>query len=801
MKNIRKVCSMLLLLFLIGCSDDKDEHYERPPWLEAPIYSILKEKGNFSMYLSCVDKTLYSQALKGSGNFTVFAPNDEAFARFLSEKGYHSLDEIPEEERSKIVGYSLVYNKFESARLGDVLSANEWIPGQSIKKRTAYYKTIYKDNVHGKEAWVVDNTASNVTKIITPYKYIPIFTQSFFDTNGLIPTDFTTFYPEQSFDQVNIPGGNVVQKDMYAENGVVHEVNVVPYPLENLDEILAKEENSSLKALMDYQIEDAYLFMQFDENKTLTEEYRKLYPDKNIGELYVKNYLAGATATRLAFSPNIENYVGVSGITAEQDGYTLFIPNNQSVDNYINNKLLKYAHSLTELPPTVLYYFLSAHMANSMIWPSKFSGSQNANGEFFNGSGATGPSFNEAGITHKTVASNGICYYIDHVIPSRYFETVYSEIFLNPDKYIVSLALNRHLASLREDLMRSPLNGFMEENYTLLVPSNKLLEEDGFTYTEGSTVSFANALMQSSNADERIRRIVRMGIFKRIKNNEVNMEIADFKGSPSLGYDGYGYAVTDFGDMIRFKDNKLQAAGNIMENEYVEVSEIETYTNGKVFAMDKLLQYSPRNSQAGTPQGWDDRKLYLTISDYVAQNPDASMFKNYLDKTIYVATDGSLSGISSSSFYTVLIPQNDKMQEAINQGYLPPLSNVVPGDAENMAKATNFITACFLSGILVPDDGLSRIMPGNYVSYSTGTAYMVNEPSIGLISEKTTMEISKENGQLIFTPKDIVTGATLNVEGINRASVIRDIKKSNYMGSRSVIHAIDNFLAFKVNRP
>ena len=95
-------CWLVFLLVLTGCTD-REEQYERPSWLEPPIYDVLTERGNFSLYLHAVDKTLYSSILKGAANYTVFAPNDEAFRHYLSEHNYSSIDEVPVEVLTKIV--------------------------------------------------------------------------------------------------------------------------------------------------------------------------------------------------------------------------------------------------------------------------------------------------------------------------------------------------------------------------------------------------------------------------------------------------------------------------------------------------------------------------------------------------------------------------------------------------------------------------------------------------------------------------------------------------------------------------
>lgn len=220
---------MLMLLLLAGCTDT-EEQYERPSWLEPPIYDVLAGKGNFSMYLHAADKTLYSSILKGAGNYTVFAPNDDAFRKFLSEHNYTSVDEVPVDVLTQIVAYSMVFNRFETARLGDVLNSGIWETGTSIKKRSSYYKTLYKETIDGVEQWVVDSPA-DVTAVVTPYKFLPIFTDSYFTGNLLTATDYEKFFPDAAYSGLNAAAGSVSNKDMYAENGIIHEVDAVSLPI------------------------------------------------------------------------------------------------------------------------------------------------------------------------------------------------------------------------------------------------------------------------------------------------------------------------------------------------------------------------------------------------------------------------------------------------------------------------------------------------------------------------------------------------------------------------------------------
>lgn len=796
LKILGKVLFLLLLVAMSSCSNN-DEYYERPSWLEPPIYEALQKEGHFTLYLQAVDKTLYQSVLKGSGNYTVFAPNDDAFRKFLSENSYSSVDAIPVEELTKLIGYSMVFNKFESTHLGDVLGSGEWKIGASIKKQTSYYKTIYKDDINGVEQWIVD-APSDLIIVATPYKYLPIFTSSFFSANNLTATDYNAFFPTTTFTGYNIQGGSIVgNKDLYAENGIIHEVDVVSYPLENLDEMLKKVENTVFKGILDTKVGNTYLFTNFNLGVKATELYKNLYPNVSISGVYYKNYLG------LPFSMNNEYYSGKNAATTEQDGYTLLVPSNESMTQFTDElKARAKVNKLSDLSATILTYLLQAHLVDGMVWPSTFKSSQNANGEFLNAEGSNGKDFNASGVLKSSFASNGMMYNIDHVIKSKYFNTVYSEVLLNPDYKLLNSAFGLfYKTSLYEDLMKSPITGYTEENYTILLPSDELLKADGYTYDEVKSVFANSSLLGTINSDDRLKRLIRMCVFKRIKNKTIDTEIKDFKGSPSIGYGGYGYAVNDFGDMIRFKDNKLQGVGNILSGEEVTATELTdfSFNNGKVFTIDKLLQFSTRTTNPTAIDGWSDQSLYTFIGKYVAQNPEASLFKKYLDNLLYNSSDGTIAGISTSGFYTILIPQDDVITAAVADGYLPAFADIRLTD-ENMAKTACFLNSCFLSGMVIADDGISRFEPGNYEKLSQSTIYKVTEPSLNLISVKTYMEVTKENGIIRFKPKDITEGNTVKVQGINQAGIIRGITKSNYMGPRAVIHAVDNYLTFKVNK-
>ena len=161
----KKVLFILFTFCIISCQSEFDKYYEKPSWLDDNAYDVLKEKGNFNNYLKLADRTLYSKILHGSGSYTFFAPNDEAFTSYLKSNNYNSVDDIPLKLASEIISYSMVYNQYSSINLGDSWeSSAQWNSGSSVRKKTPSYKGIYKELVNGDSVSVYDEYSTTFSE-------------------------------------------------------------------------------------------------------------------------------------------------------------------------------------------------------------------------------------------------------------------------------------------------------------------------------------------------------------------------------------------------------------------------------------------------------------------------------------------------------------------------------------------------------------------------------------------------------------------------------------------------------------
>jgi hypothetical protein len=401
------------------------------------------------------------------------------------------------------------------------------------------------------------------------------------------------------------------------------------------------------------------------------------------------------------------------------------------------------------------------------------------------------------------------------VIKSRFFETVYSEIFLNPAHILLNNAyVNFYETGLREELMKSVLNGYSSERYTMLNFSDDLLKEDGFSYSTISG-SFSNSLM-TTGAEDRLKRLIRMHIFPGLKNNEIEAEVTDFSKGIISNYNDWGFTVNYYGDAVRFKNNQLQAAGNIEDNTYVTLTKVDDYINGTVYNVDRMLQYSPRET-ATDDNRWTDLTLWKYLDRARKENPSTSMFVNYVERCLKNAETDELDGINAENYYTVLIPNNSAMNQAINRGYIKDLASVTSDEKENLAQATKFVNAHFLQGKVLVDDGLAYIYPVNPLEPNRlliPTLLKITNEALDLTNERTFIEVTKTSGQLRFVPQDVKLGSKILVDGafgttvnlsllrgLVNGSSLQDNFRSNRIACKAILHEINNFFIFEEKNP
>jgi uncharacterized surface protein with fasciclin (FAS1) repeats len=713
-----------------SCSKNELDIYARPEGLQPPIYQQLQSRSNFKSLLEVIDKSGYQKTLSSAGYWTLFAPNDEAFTKYFKQNG-QTISMLDTTKARQLIQYLLVYNAFEKDRLDDYQSSAGWVPSKAFRRRTTYYTGFYTDqNSNGVSVQTVASNRNgiNYEAADNNNKYLSYFTDTFLAEKGLSAYDYNYFFPETQFSGFNVMQAKVVEKDIFAENGMIHEIDNVFTAQPSLEEYLRnKPEYSEFKKILDKYV------INFIPNANATKRYQILTGKSD--QVYVKSY----SKQTLLFWPNNENYAKLSDNDGQQDAWSMFVPTNDALTPFVKNVLLENYASLDVVPSTVIADLINAHLWNTAVWPSKFKTTFNAFGEEARFDANTS-------IVDKKILSNGMFYGANKVQETNVFTTVYAKAYLNPNYSIMTRLLNL-------DLRPTILNPKFK--YTVFMMSDEALKTAGYDYdgaknewgytAPGTTIRTVGDVNRNN-----LLRMVATSVIAT-PNNELN----DLNKA--------GIIDASNGEYIKFGQNKVTSAGLADISKSLSILGSKTATNGIVYYTDGLLNFTALNIG----------KHIETLG--TATTAPFNYFWQYLKNSanMYNATTGEILGTASGSFYTVFIPDNKAIQEAVNAG-------VLPGTGTGAVKTPNFNPT-------TNDDKLKVI---NFISYH-------------ILNKKTVIPDGKESGSMETLLKD-ATGDGIRVTVISapgsmqitdrnsrRASVV--INNSNNLSNRTVIHLIDNY--------
>lgn len=112
MKTLRLFGFALLMISLgfISCGDDEDDDPQT-------ISATAAKTSNLSSLVAALEAADLVSTLEGTGPFTVFAPTDAAFDKFLADNGFAALSDVPVDVLSNILLNHVVSGKVKSTDL------------------------------------------------------------------------------------------------------------------------------------------------------------------------------------------------------------------------------------------------------------------------------------------------------------------------------------------------------------------------------------------------------------------------------------------------------------------------------------------------------------------------------------------------------------------------------------------------------------------------------------------------------------------------------------------------------------
>jgi len=635
------------IILLLNCCEKKfDEYYRVPDDLIGTILDVLEEDGNYTQFCSAVEMVEFDDVLGRTGNFTVFAPDDEAFADFFTETGYNSLEDIPEEELKGIVFYHIVfwaYSKFMLLYGLNIQDMDIEYSTENFRQPTRYTPplTVEFDTL-GRQYHVYHET-----------KYIPVFSNEYFSEQDLnAPENYEFLYPGTTFQGFHVDRAEVTEYDVPAQNGWIHRINRVLVPPPNHNDILVQhEEFSMFRELIGkntyYEYSSSYTTMQDNEGD--------VDEDGILDSLFLRMNRIFPSGT----SPDVEN-VANNGF---RNTLTLFVPTNDALQAFLAERTSGYT-SLDQIGEYWINWYLS-HYIGTNYWPSQFS-IMTEEWERDLTASLVDCNIAEGDIFFSRMASNGPFCGINKYLLPRIFESVAQPIMGNSDYEWFCDMLVFYLADrlLNEEKLV----------FTLFAPSNDAMRAAGYTFRTG--IGGYGLYHQDSPLTPLSPKVATDIVNTHLVFGDLGED--DFEEGTFIEASQNTYiGVTDLG---------IFAGGDLSPAQIG--SPIHVSGRGIVYPIDRIL-VSPRES------------IFEIISDPGTYQQYQKFYQLCYQAGLFVFDENllpeSLDNISIGNYYTCFIPTNEALEEGLAKG-------TVPSDVDSLQQ---FLRYHFVEGVVFDDGKVS----------------------------------------------------------------------------------------------
>jgi uncharacterized surface protein with fasciclin (FAS1) repeats len=733
-----------VLICFSGCTDHQ-ERYEDPPWLGGASIEILQERGNYNTFLALMDKANYTEPISKQ-LFTLFVPDDQAFADYFQSIGVASVDDLTEEQarnlftlhvlRNPRSRFQLIYEYAWSELQGPTgeyasLFHRKPTPSTSIP----YIETIrYLPGRVGEEVI-----------IYTGEKNIPLFTAEWFDDFGGAEdgSDYLFMYPGSKWEE----GYPDHLKGMNWHNAMVIPNPEIPDELEVrtasgfiyfLDRVVPL-----MPSIEEYLIANQDRFGVYYDILQRFAVYGNTRVDEQRRVQYRKSY-------DLVFNLAEERGPSTNTAVPPQNMWTAFIPSDAVLQNYLDNTVLKYYSSLDSVPRVTLYYILQTQLSATVALPSKIEGT------YFNAFGDP-TDMGKSDIVSSYMCSNGLVYETNKVMEPNVFTCVPGTLFF--DKNYTTLLFVLEKANMLTSLANP------DADVTLFATTNEKLEEYGIRYNATRDVVESRGPVD--------------GVWRNMNTTELVMFAQDQIYDGLLGdLSGEGgYAEMASGNYIRFGNNQVMGAENQAFNRPSNVEEVVVNErNGHLvkvdypvvsrFVMGKLL-----SNGHNIAEGPADPE----ISEFAQLLVDANLLDARFRDAITREVIPNLKFLAANKYWTAFIPTNEAMAKARAEGIIP-VEYPPASDRDARTAIDNFIKYHFIQGSVVFDDGMKS------GAFDTHYSYRDPDDNTKIVNEKVMVINSPEN---------------MAVEDVSGQVVSIDHADANKLVRKGVVHKINTVLNYQ----
>jgi uncharacterized surface protein with fasciclin (FAS1) repeats len=719
---------------LSGC-EDHQERYERPPWLGGSSIEILEERGNYTSFLSLMEQANYTEPISKQ-LFTLFVPDDAAFDRYLQKIGKTSVTELTKDEavnlftlhvlRNPRSRFQLIYEYAWSELQGPKgeyasLFHRKVTPSTSIP----YEETIrYLPGFEGQERLMY-----------TGPKNIPLFTAEFFHDFGGADdgSDYLFMYPESTW-RKDYPA------DMKGMNW--HSAMVIPNP-EIPEELEVRTANGfiyfldrvvePMPSIEEYMIANQDKFGLYYDILQRFARYGNQRVDEQNRILFRKSY-------DLIFDLAEERGPSTNTAVPPQNMWSAFLPNNEVLQEYLDNTIFKSYPHIDSVPRVTLFYILQTQLSATLVVPSKMEVS------YFNAFGDA-TEIKKSDIASSFMASNGVIYESKKVLEPNVFTCVPGILFFDSQYSTLLFVLNQ--ANMLSTLANP------NADVTLFATPNDKLEEYGIRFNATSSVVEFRGPVD--------------GIWRTMNSTDLTLFAQDqiYKGKlEDLTGEG-GFAEMASGNFIKYGNNKAESAENMVFDMPANITEIEVnerngllvkvdYPVGTRLVMGKIL--------AGDLADPD-------VSEFVDLLIETKLLQDKFRDATTKENIPNLKFLAASKYWTAFIPTNEAMAKAREEGIIPYEFPTTSAGKDSLDK---FLKYHFIPGNVIFNDGKSS---GTFDTYYT---YRDPETNSNVGAK---VEITNSPNNLAIQD---IGGRVVNVETENANTIVR----------KGVVHKINSVLKY-----
>ena len=688
---------LVSVVLCVSCREDYFYDEQEPEWLGQSIYNFLVEEGNYSYFIKLIDDLGYTEVLSKTGSKTLFVVDDETFMKFFDENEWKvkSYEELTLAQKEQLLYSSMLNNVFFSEMLGDASGPQE---GLTVRRTSALSMASTLTKVHRSQFpesyyWnLVGNDSVYLLKDNTAAPMVN-FAYSYMINNALKGSDYA-FISNQASDYVYqgtdvfVNGVRIVEANLKCKNGVVHRMERMVTPLTNMADMICN--NDSTKRF-------AELLDRFSApfpSKSATDAYGNGTP------VYVKKYFTTRghstgldgfnNATNVEFMTTPTDSVVEAGLKFDpgwntltasdikpmnEDMSAIFVPTDKALDDFLYNGGGKFLYdrygNWDSIPNHVLADLLNNHMKSSFVnsVPSKFDQVKN--------DAQIDMGVKMEDVKKAALCCNGVIYYTDKVYVPVSYSAVTAPTLVNDNMRVMRWAVEKYgfLAYLHS----------MDSYYSFILPT-----DENFVYLDPVSVAKGNPEYWKFKYNEdhkavevdvldslgfKIRSLQAWGSgSKEIQNRLEDLIdqhiIVDDVETPDKRYyltkgNGTVKVMPSTTDGLDFFGG-YQLENNSSVN--VPQGRISPGGNGKAYITSALVQsplqsvHSAIKAQAGDQNAPFSKFYNLMIESGVFNTDDT-----------YAISDEYTVDIFNTYHYTIYVPSNEAITNAINNG-LPTLS-------------------------------------------------------------------------------------------------------------------------------